>query len=166
MHSNDSACKIQGKYRQEDIMTTFKSGVSGNPSGRPKGSLNKNTQFIKIMEAHAEALINKTIELGLSGDPMALRLCLERLVPKAKDKPATVVMPDISTIETTKIVPELMRSLAGQEITVTDFKSLIDIFTAHDSEVDQHNKKHEKLELNTNDPIEAARAYARLMQRN
>ena len=59
-----------------------------------------------------------------------------------------------------------MRSLAGQEITITDFKSLIEVFTAHDSEVDQQNKKDEKLELNTNDPIEAARVYARFMQRN
>jgi len=58
-----------------------------------------------------------------------------------------------------------LRSLAGQEITIPDFKSLIEIFTTHDSNVEQHNKKHEKLELNTKDPIEAAKVYARLMQR-
>ncbi len=147
-------------------MTKFQQGVSGNPKGKKIGTLNKRTVLEKCFEDHAEALINKTIELGLSGDPAALRLCIERLVPKTKDKPATVVMPDVTTIETTKILPELLRSLAGQEITVMDFKSLIEIFTAHDTEIDQHNKKHEKLELNTTDPIEAAKVYARFMQRS
>lgn len=152
--------------KNECIMARFQKGTSGNPNGKKIGTLNRKTVLEQCFQKHAEALINKTIELGLSGDPMALRLCIERLVPKAKEKSTTVVIPDISTIETTKIIPELMRSLAGQEITVTDFKSLIEVFTTHDSEVDQHNKKQEKLELNTNDPIEAARAYARFMRRN
>lgn len=147
-------------------MTTFKAGVSGNPSGRPKGSLNKNTQLIKMMEAHAEALINKTIEMGLSGDPIALRLCIERLVPKAKDKVATVIMPNVSNMETTKIIPELLQSLAGQEITVSDFKSLMEVFITHDNEVSRSRQQHEELKINTTDPNEAARIYAQFMQRS
>lgn len=147
-------------------MATYKAGVSGNPSGRPKGSLNKNTQLIKMMEAHAEALINKTIEMGLSGDPIALRLCIERLIPKAKDKVAIVIMPDVSNMETTKIIPELLQSLAGQEMTVSDFKSLMEVFITHDSEVSRSHQQHEELKINTTDPNEAARIYAQFMQRS
>lgn len=104
-----------------------------------------------------------TIELGLSGDPAALRLCIERLVPKAKDKVATVVMPYVSSKKTTKIVPQLIQSLAGQEITVSDFKNLIEIFVAHDSEIDRSEQRHEELNIDTNDPNEAARIYAQFM---
>lgn len=147
-------------------MTTFKPGVSGNPSGRPKGSLNKNTQLIKIMEAHAETLINKTIELALAGDTVALRLCIERLMPRVTDRPATVVMPSLEDIETTKIVPKLIRSLADQEISIAEFKSLMDIFVAHDDAIHKEIKRHEKLEITTKDPIEAARQYAEIMMRS
>lgn len=147
-------------------MTKFQQGVSGNPKGKKIGTLNKRTQLTKLIESHGEELINKTVELALSGDTVALRLCIERLVPKSIDKPATIVIPDTSVLETTKIVPELLRSLAGQELNISDLKSLIDLFSEHDSEIDTKNKKHEKLEINTKDPIEAARIYQQIMMRS
>ena len=146
-------------------MAKFKKGISGNPSGKKAGTLNRKTQLAKHFEVHAEALIGKTIELGLSGDPVALRLCIERLVPKAKDKVATVVVPNVSKTKTTKIIPELLQSLAGQEISVADFKSLMEIFVTHDSEIDISEQQHEKLKIDTKDPNEAARIYAQIMQR-
>ncbi|MFA6303957.1 MAG: DUF5681 domain-containing protein [Legionella sp.] len=147
-------------------MAKFQKGISGNPSGKKPGTLNKKAQLAKHFEAHAEALIDKTIELGLSGDPVALRLCIERLVPKAKENTATVVMPASNSMETTKIMPVLLQSLAGQELSLSDFKNMMDIFIAHDNEVQKENKKHEVLKLDTKDPIEAAKAYARIMQRS
>ena len=124
-------------------MATFKPGGSGNISGRPKGRSNKYTHLTKLFEAQSEALVSKVIELALSGDPVSLRLCIERLVPKITDRPATVVMPDLSVMETTKIIPELLRSLAGQELSVADMKGLMDIFNAHDEEVQKEKKRHE-----------------------
>lgn len=50
-------------------------------------------------------------------------------------------MPDLSAMETTKIIPELLRSLAGQELSVADMKGLMDVFNAHDEEVHKENKK-------------------------
>ncbi len=147
-------------------MAKFQKGISGNPAGKKSGTLNKKTQLAKHFEVHAEALIEKTIELGLSGDPVALRLCIERLVPKAKDRDATVIMPDVSCKETTKIIPKLIQSLAGQEITVSDFKNLIEIFVSHDSEIDRAEQQHKELTICTNDPNEAARIYAQIMRRN
>lgn len=145
-------------------MSKYQKGVSGNPSGRPRGALNKRTQLAQLMETHAEALVNKTIDLALSGDTIALRLCIERLIPKIINKAAMAVMPDLGTIETTKIMPQLLRSLAGQELTVSELKGLIDILREHDHEIDYTSKKHVQLELNTNDPNEAARIYAQIMK--
>lgn len=146
-------------------MAKFKKGISGNPKGKKAGTLNKKTQLAKHFEVHAEALIEKTIELGLSGDPVALRLCIERLVPKAKDKAATVVMPDLNSMGTTKIIPALLQSLAGQELSLADFKNMMDIFISHDSEIHKENETNEVLKLDTKDPIEAAKVYAQIMQR-
>lgn len=147
-------------------MAKFQKGISGNPAGKKLGTLNKRTQLTRQFEVHADALINKTVELALSGDSMALRLCIERLVPKIKDNTATVVMPDLNSIETAKIIPFLLQSLAGQELSVIDFKSLLEIFIAHDNEIQKENKKHDELKLETKDPIEAAKLYAQFMQRN
>lgn len=145
-------------------MTKYQKGISGNPSGRPKGALNKRTQLTQLMETHAEALVSKAIELALSGDTIALRLCIERLIPKMTDKATTVVLPDLGAIETTKIIPQLLKSLAGQALTMSEIKGLIDILREHDHEIDQTNKKHTKLELNTKDPNEAARIYSQIMR--
>ncbi|MCL5272393.1 MAG: DUF5681 domain-containing protein [Gammaproteobacteria bacterium] len=64
-------------------MAKFQKGQSGNPSGKRPGTLNKRSQFIRLLEDNAENLINKMIELALEGDVHALRFCLERFLPKA-----------------------------------------------------------------------------------
>lgn len=146
-------------------MAKFQKGRSGNPSGKKPGILNKRTQLTRQFEVHAEALINKTVELALEGDVTALKLCIERLVPKANDK-LTVTMPDAASIETTKIIPGVLMSLANQEVSITDLKLLLDTLEKHDADIDSQFKKEEKLELNTKDPIEAARVYQQIMMRN
>ena len=58
----------------------FQKGRSGNPNGRPKGSRNAATLAIEVLlDGQAQALTQKAIELALAGDPVALRLCLERM---------------------------------------------------------------------------------------
>ena len=45
--------------------TRFKPGQSGNPNGRPKGSLNATTLAAQaLLDGEAEALTRKAIELG------------------------------------------------------------------------------------------------------
>jgi hypothetical protein len=64
----------------------YQPGQSGNPNGRPKGILDKRTALSVLLKPHAEALIDKAIEMALAGDMTALKLCLERLIPKARDE--------------------------------------------------------------------------------
>jgi len=123
-------------------MPKYRLGVSGNPSGRPKGAFNKHTQLAQLMEEHTEALVSKTIEHALSGDTIALRLCIERLNPKITDKITTVVMPDLSFINTSKIIPKLLQSLAGQELSIPELKSLMDLLNERDSNIEVKNKKY------------------------
>lgn len=110
-------CIIQQIYNEWVIfMAGFQKGKSGNPTGKPKGALNKRPPLSKLLEPHAEALIAKMLELALAGDPVALRLCIERLIPKADQKQVVAVMPDLNDIETSKIIPALLKSLAGQGV--------------------------------------------------
>jgi hypothetical protein len=60
---------------------------AGNP-GRPKGSKNATTLLMEsLLDGQAQALTQKAIELALTGDMAALRLCLERVLPPRKDRP-------------------------------------------------------------------------------
>ena len=63
-------------------MTKFAKGQSGNPAGRPKGSKNKSTRFMELLEDDLPDLIAVLREKALDGDMNAMRLLLERLVPK------------------------------------------------------------------------------------
>lgn len=56
----------------------------GNPGRRP-GCRNKATlAAMALLEGEAEALTRKAVEMALNGDPVALRLCLDRLLPKGR----------------------------------------------------------------------------------
>jgi hypothetical protein len=56
----------------------------GNP-GQPTGACNKATlAALALLEGEAEALTRRCVELALAGDTTALRLCLERLLPKGR----------------------------------------------------------------------------------
>lgn len=68
-------------------MGTGKPFEQGNTAGkgRPPGSCNKKTIFQLALEVDGEAII-QTIKLrALESDPTAMRLCMERLVPLAKE---------------------------------------------------------------------------------
>ena len=66
----------------------FKKGESGNPQGRPVGTRNKSTlAALSLIEDEGEQLTRKAVELALDGDLQALKLCMDRLAPPAKERP-------------------------------------------------------------------------------
>ncbi len=73
---------------------------SGNPAGRPKGSRNRTTLAAQaLLDGEAEALTRKAIELALAGDPVALRLCLERILPRREERLVELPLPEVETDE-------------------------------------------------------------------
>ena len=78
----------------------WRKGVSGNPSGKPKGSLNRVTLAIQsLLDGEGEELTRKAIELAKDGDLTALKLCLERICPPRKSRPISIDLPDVKTSE-------------------------------------------------------------------
>ncbi|MCL1916137.1 MAG: DUF5681 domain-containing protein [Desulfovibrionaceae bacterium] len=62
-------------------MSPFKRGQSGNPTGRPKGSINR--QLAALREA-ADKVLPLVVEKALAGDADAQKLILDRALPRAK----------------------------------------------------------------------------------
>jgi hypothetical protein len=77
----------------------FRKGQSGNPAGRPIGSVNSATRAaMLLLDGEAEALTKKAVELALAGDPAALRLCLDRIVGVRRGRPVDLTLPPIASI--------------------------------------------------------------------
>lgn len=51
------------------------------------------------MVARPRPLTRKAVEMALGGDTVALRLCLERLMPPRKDRPVAVPLQQIASAE-------------------------------------------------------------------
>ena len=114
-------------------MSKFKSGQSGNPSGRPKGSLNKATLATQaLLEGEAEALTRKVVELAKSGNPMALRLCLERLLPPRKDRPITFALPQLEGAQDLpQALKAILEAVARGDITPGEGQTLTAMLDAY-----------------------------------
>ena len=87
----------------------FQIGVSGNRNGRPKGSRNRVTILAEqLVDGVAEEVVNKIIEHARLGEPNALKLLMDRILPVRKDRPTPFQLPPI---ETAKDIPPAMASI-------------------------------------------------------
>ena len=108
---------------------TFQKGQSGNPTGKPKGALNKNTLIAQaLLEGEGEALVKKVVTMALEGDLTCLRICLERLVPAKKGAPIQIDIPEIAALaDIPKLFTAITASLREGGITPAEAGTLIDL---------------------------------------
>lgn len=86
----------------------FPKGVSGNPSGRPAGSRNRVTEALQtILEGEGERITRKAVELALEGNLVAIKLCLERLIPAQKQVSLDVTTSQEQVHDTSDILGKL-----------------------------------------------------------
>jgi uncharacterized protein DUF5681 len=97
----------------------FEKGRSGNPGGRRTGSSNKATlAAAALLEGESEALTRKAVELALGGDPTAMRLCLERILPTCRERTVRFALPPIeSAADIAAAMKAVTSALAGGVIT-------------------------------------------------
>ena len=68
-------------------------------SGRPKGSRNKATQLLRALESESEHLFHHLMAAGISGDSLALRVAVTRLLPARRDLPVDVGLPVLTSTD-------------------------------------------------------------------
>ncbi len=75
-------------------------GTSGNPTGRPRGSRNRATLIMEaILEDGGARLIQKLISMAMDGHPGAMRHCVERLLPRMRERSVDLELPATDTTE-------------------------------------------------------------------
>ena len=104
----------------------FQKGQSGNPSGRPRGALNRATVLAQtLLSERAESIAGKVIELAERGDMTALRVCMDRLVPVIKHQPIAVELPPIEKpADSVDAAASIAAAVAAGELTATEAAEL------------------------------------------
>ena len=130
----------------------FQKGQSGNPHGRPMGSRNNATLACEaLLEGQAEALTQKAVEMALSGDTVALKLCLERIYPVRKDRPVTFAMPPITSArDAANIAAAIAQAVAAGHVTpseAAEIAKVVDVYVRayQTAELDDRTARVEQL---------------------
>jgi hypothetical protein len=110
--------------------TRFRKGVSGNPNGRPKGTLNVATAFMKalrekvVINEHGrrktitklEAAVKQLVNKAASGDLRAL----SQLVVLAQDAEAKQSIPTGQNLVTSEIDQEVMEGISNRFVNTAE----------------------------------------------
>ena len=106
--------------------------ATGNP-GKAKGTRHRVTRAIEeLLEGEHEALTRTAIDKALTGDVVALRLCLDRLAPPRRDAPISITLPPIATAaETVTASSALLDAVAGGDVTPDEAGRVMALLTAH-----------------------------------
>jgi hypothetical protein len=79
----------------------------------------------QLLDGEAEAITRKVIELAKQGDLMALRLCLDRIVPPRRDRSVHLEIPALnSTAEASQAMAVIISAVARGELTPTQAADL------------------------------------------
>ena len=111
----------------------FQKGQSGNPAGKPKGARHKTTQLAeKLLDDDRDAIVRAVIAAAKGGDPTAMRLCVERLVPLRKGRPVVFDLPPVKTAaDIAGAVGGLARAMAAGELTTDEASAAASVIEMH-----------------------------------
>jgi len=80
-------------------MPKFTKGQSGNPAGRPKGIKDRRSALREKLLPHADQLIDMVVAYAKAGDPTAMRIVFERMLPPLKEEPVFMELPAIDGVQ-------------------------------------------------------------------
>jgi Family of unknown function (DUF5681) len=125
---------LSGDYQgMEDLKQSskgqFKKGSSGNPAGRPHGSLNKATlACLQLLDGKSEQLTAKLLEMALEGNIQAMRMCLDRTVPQRKERCINLDLRPVTSLKDRMFqFEDLTSAVAEGRITPSEGESFANI---------------------------------------
>lgn len=119
----------RGRFRKGTVAHPagrYQKGKSGNPKGRPKGRFRSGTRAAAaLLDAQAEALMAKAIELALGGDRVTVRFCLGRVLGVRRGQPVELDMPAVAEPgDLAAAVTAIVAALADGRVTPDEALSL------------------------------------------
>ena len=105
----------------------FKKGQSGNPAGRKKGFQTARTRFKGMFEEAGIELVPQLIQLAKEGNMDAMKMCMERIAPKAKDSSLDFEIPDIVGKTPEELVNVMFEAMSGQTMSADEINCVLNM---------------------------------------
>jgi hypothetical protein len=101
-------------------------GESGNPAGKPPGTRSYATRFAEALFDHdLELLVKTAIDRALKGDPVALKVCIDRILAPRRHERVFFALPPLATAEdAAKALAAISVAAAAGELAPTEARDL------------------------------------------
>jgi hypothetical protein len=111
---------------------TFKPGQSGNPAGRAVGSRNKKTLAAETaLFEHAQELVDDLVARAKRGEPAAMRLAMDRILPVGRGRPLPIELPPVRSAEDAQVAAGvIMDALKQGALSAREAVDLINVVGA------------------------------------
>lgn len=115
-----------GKQPRRGPGRPFPPGRSGNPAGKPRGARHRATILAEqLLDGEAETIVRTIIEKAKQGDMIALRLCLDRIIPPRHDRPLRFRLPAMRNASDAAIaMAAITEAVADARVTASEAAEL------------------------------------------
>jgi len=117
--------------------------------GRPRGTARKKTEFAEAFEEHGHSIIKQCQYMAMKGDPTALKLCVERIVPPCEPLRPKFNLPPIDTgADIAPAFRAVFKEVAKGKVTVRDAEGVTRMLESRrrQAEQDEYGPRLEALE--------------------
>ena len=130
----------------------FTKGVSGNPTGRPRGIMDKRHFYAESIESMIPQVLESVYQKALAGDMTAARMLLDRTLPNKRAEQERVEIQHSGNIASD--AQNVLRSVLDGEVSPDVGASLLSSMTSvlKAIEVEDLAKRIEALEGQKNEP--------------
>lgn len=118
------------RAKQQGNPTWVKGGPSPNPSGRPKGIVDKRSKVAQALADDAPAVARVVIDAALEGDMQAASLVLSRVAPSLRSQTQTVTFDFDAGASVGRQVEQVLAAIASGEVAPDVGKQIIDAIQA------------------------------------
>ena len=104
----------------------FKPGETGNPAGKKPGTKNHATLIAQqLIDGEAEKITRRCIKGALAGEPVPLKLVLERLIPPRRSSALAFDLPPVGRAQDLPAAYKaILGAVAGGQLTATEAEAL------------------------------------------
>jgi Family of unknown function (DUF5681) len=155
---------MQSIALEKEECMQFQKGQSGNPAGRPRGSRNKATiRMQRKLQRKSGELVNKAVDLAMGGNVVALRLCLDRLLPACKNEPLVCETPPLTNAaDAVAAIAGIASAAVAGDVTADQAAKLAKVISVYFSGLEAHEFEDRLVELERADLKRGARNAAPL----